>query len=48
VTADEPVWEAATEAIDAEFEGDLDRSEAALLEGLSRVRKKKAEREQAG
>jgi len=32
------VWPAAVAAIDAEFNGDLDRAEDALLEGLSRLR----------
>jgi len=37
----EPVWKPLVEAIDAAFEGDLDRCENALLEALSRLRKRK-------
>jgi len=35
------IWEPLVEAIDAAFNGDLDRCENALLDALSRLRKRK-------
>ena len=40
----QPIWEPLVEAIDAAFEGDLDRCENALLEALSRLRKRKQQK----
>jgi len=36
-------WPSAVEAIEAEQDGDLDRAEAALVDALGRVRRRKQE-----